>query len=152
LTPNEHELASLIGRRPARAARGGRRQDRQANPTVAFAAARLRRDWPTRLGRLGPHLTFVITRGARGVDLFRDGTYTRNAARPPAVEVADTVGAGDCFSGALAAALARRRADLDGALRFAVAASALSVTRPGAQAAMPRRREIAALLAKTPRL
>jgi ribokinase len=118
LTPNEHELAALIGRR---------------NPTT--------------LGKLGPHLTVVITRGARGIDLFKDGTYTKNAARPPAVEVVDTVGAGDCFSGALAAALARRRSDLEGALRFAVAASALSVTRPGAQSSMPRRLEIEKLIA-----
>ena len=124
LTPNEHELSALIGRRATAAARRA-------------------------LGRLGPHLTFVITRGARGVDLFTDGLYKASAVVPPRVKAVDTVGAGDCFSGALAAALARRRNDLEGALRFAVAASAISVTRPGAQAAMPRRREVEALLASS---
>lgn len=121
VTPNEHELAALSGRKPGR-------------------------ESAAHLARLGPHLTFVITRGARGIDLFHGGVYTPRAVVPPRVKVVDTVGAGDCFSGALAAALARRRADLEGALRFAVAASALSVTRAGAQAAMPARRAILGLL------
>jgi ribokinase len=120
MTPNEHELRGLIGQAPSPAARAA-------------------------LARLGPHLAFVITRGARGVDLCRDGRYQRGVVRPPAVRAVDTVGAGDCFSGALAAALARGRRDLGAALAFAVAASALCVTRPGAQAAMPLRREIDAL-------
>jgi ribokinase len=121
LTPNQGELERLIGRR------------------ASAAAGRL-------LTRIGPHLTFAITRGARGVDVFAAGSYRRAAVTPPRVKVVDTVGAGDCFSGALAAALARRRNDFDAALRFAVAASALSVTRAGAQASMPSRREIERLL------
>jgi len=123
LTPNERELAALIGTGSSRAA--------------------LRA-----VSSLGPHLTIAVTRGARGVDLFEGGVHQRGAVVPPRVEVVDTVGAGDCFSGALAAALARRRSDLRAALRFAVAASALSVTRPGAQAAMPYRREILALTSR----
>jgi ribokinase len=122
LTPNEHELRALVG---------GKR------PQRALERA---------LGNLGPHLIFVITRGARGIDLFAGGVYWKNAVSAPRVKAVDTVGAGDCFSGALAAALARAPEDLTGALRFAVAASALSVTRPGAQASLPRRREIQALL------
>jgi ribokinase len=59
----------------------------------------------------------------------------------PRVRAVDTVGAGDCFSGAFAAAIAERK-NVEAAIRFAVAAAAISVTRPGAQAAMPRRREI----------
>ena len=50
--------------------------------------------------------------------------------------VVDTVGAGDTFTGALAAALARGVA-LDDALPHANAAAALSVTGRGAIAGMP---------------
>ena len=57
----------------------------------------------------------------------------------------DTTGAGDCFLGALAAALAAGR-DMDGAIRFAMAASAIAVTRPGAQQAMPSLGEVEAAL------
>ena len=64
----------------------------------------------------------------------------------PKVKPVDTVGAGDCFNGALAAELAREPGRYEPAMRFAVAAAALSVTRHGAQASMPRRNEILKLL------
>ena len=57
------------------------------------------------------------------------------------VTAVDTVGAGDCFVGSLACALSEGL-EIEAALRFANAAAALSVTRPGAQAAMPLRNEI----------
>jgi ribokinase len=88
----------------------------------------------------------VVTRGAKGVDLFEDGHYRSLVAQPPRVRAVDTVGAGDCFNGALAAALAENPTDLLNALRFAVAASALSVTRRGAQASMPERAAIRRVL------
>jgi ribokinase len=61
----------------------------------------------------------------------------------PAVSVMarDTTAAGDVFNAALAVALAEAR-PLDAALRFANAAAAISVTRPGAQASIPFRREL----------
>ena len=62
------------------------------------------------------------------------------------VEVVDTVAAGDAFAGALAVALGEG-SDLEGAVRFGVAAGAVAVTKPGAQAAMPVRGEVESLLA-----
>jgi len=86
--------------------------------------------------------TLVVTRGAAGVSYTAQGeTFARKA---PAVEAVDTVGAGDAFTGALAAAL-DRGADLDRAISEALAAGALACTRPGAQAALPSREEIRAL-------
>lgn len=64
----------------------------------------------------------------------------------PKVKAVDTVGAGDCFNGALAAELAREPGRYEPAMRFAVAAAALSVTRHGAQASMPRRSKILKML------
>ena len=65
------------------------------------------------------------------------------------VEAVDTVAAGDAFGGALGVALAEGR-DLAAAIRFASAAGAVAVTRPGAQAAMPSRDEVESLLRSRP--
>ena len=62
-----------------------------------------------------------------------------------AMAVCDTIGAGDTFTGALAAALARGE-PLQEAMRWANAAAALSVTRHGAIAGIPSKAEVAALL------
>ena len=86
--------------------------------------------------------TLVVTRGAEGALYTAQGeTFVRRA---PRVEPVDTVGAGDAFTGALAAAL-DRGADLDRAVSEGLAAGALACTRPGAQAALPSREEIRAL-------
>ena len=65
------------------------------------------------------------------------------------MEAVDTTAAGDVFNGALAVALAEKTALLE-ALRFAQAAAAISVTRPGAQESMPTRQEAEQLLASRP--
>ena len=88
---------------------------------------------------------FLVTRGARGVDAYFDGDYQQGYAVPPKVKAIDTVGAGDCFNGCLAAGLALGRED---AIQFAVTAAALKVTRQGAQAGMPRLSEILKALRK----
>ncbi len=95
----------------------------------------------------------LFARGVRGVVLKRggEGAYIARAGgegrwvAPFNVEVKDTVGAGDCFNGAFAVAL-MEGADPWEAGRFANAAAAVSVSRSGAQAAMPTRGEVAALL------
>jgi len=57
------------------------------------------------------------------------------------VKPVDTTAAGDVFNGALAVALVEGRA-LPGAVRFAHAAAALSVTKAGAQSSIPKRRAV----------
>jgi len=90
-----------------------------------------------------PHI--VLTRGAKGaVHYYQSGIRKLGAKTIPAPQVkpVDTVGAGDCFNGCLAARLAEDEFDVEGAIRFAVAAAALKVTRHGAQAGIPYRAEI----------
>ncbi|MCU0565315.1 MAG: ribokinase [Oculatellaceae cyanobacterium Prado106] len=65
---------------------------------------------------------------------------------PFVVEAIDTVAAGDAFNGGLAAGLASGLS-LQQACRWAAATAALSVTKAGAQAAMPTREELDAFLA-----
>ena len=61
------------------------------------------------------------------------------------VEPVDTVAAGDAFGAGVAVALGEG-VPLDEAVRFGCAAGALAVTRAGAQAAMPYRAQVEALL------
>lgn len=97
----------------------------------------------------------LLERGVKGVVLKCGGEGDHLAVeggkpvwvRPFAVEAADTVGAGDCFNGAFAVALLEG-SDPWSAARFANAAAAISVTRPGAQASMPARCEVDAFLAQ----
>ncbi len=88
----------------------------------------------------------TLTLGADGAVLFRAG---RQIARADAFEVnvVDTTGAGDTFCGALVVALAEGQSEAE-ALRFASAAAALAVTKPGAQPSLPRRTEVETLLAR----
>jgi ribokinase len=88
-------------------------------------------------------------KGLRGVVLKRgvEGAFVSVAGeraewvKPFKVDAIDTVGAGDCFNGAFAVAFEEGK-DPWAAARFANAASALSVTRKGAQASMPSRAEV----------
>jgi ribokinase len=57
------------------------------------------------------------------------------------VKAVDCVAAGDTFNGALAVALSEGRSCVE-AIEFAQKASAISVTRPGAQSSVPYRREL----------
>lgn len=83
----------------------------------------------------------VIKRGAQGAFLATDAARETVPGIP--VRAADSTAAGDAFAGALAVALAEGR-ELTGAVRFANAVGALSVTRMGAQPSMPRREELEA--------
>jgi ribokinase len=85
----------------------------------------------------------VVTLGAEGA-LLADGSRRRSVPAR-SVDVADTTGAGDTFSGVLAAWLASGH-DLDEAVEAANAAAGLSVTRAGARGGMPGRSAIEELL------
>ena len=66
---------------------------------------------------------------------------------PPQVKAVDTTSAGDCFTAAFALRLVEGETSLQAALEFANAAAALTASRPGAQASIPARDEVEALLA-----
>jgi ribokinase len=111
LTPNEGELATLVGGR--------------GRPSAQ--AKRL----------LGPEpgaRAILVSLGANGT-LLVDGKRARAMAAPK-VDVVDTVGAGDTLNGALAAGLAAGL-DLVEASRRAGVAASLAVTRSGARGGMP---------------
>jgi fructokinase len=97
----------------------------------------------------------VMTKGERGAETFHRGAGHASCA-PPVVEVLDTIGAGDAFSAGLLAKLAEQGllspgalaqaspAQLRDALSQAVAASAFTCTRAGADP--PNAAELAAFV------
>jgi ribokinase len=97
---------------------------------AAEAAAVLRRRGPREV---------IVTLGEQGVvTVAAEGVHGYDAVR---VQAVDTTAAGDTFIGALAALLVEGRA-MPEAVRHAIRAAALCVTRPGAQASMPSRQEV----------
>lgn len=102
------------------------------------------RDAACQLHEMGPAVV-VVTLGP-------DGSYVVNRDRGfhvPAykVKAVDTTAAGDTFCGALAVAMLEDKS-LEEAVRFATAASAISVTRMGAWPSIPKRAEIDAFAEK----
>ena len=87
----------------------------------------------------------VITLGGDGALIADEHGLSREPGH--AVDVVDTTGAGDAFVGATACELARGATVRD-AVRFAVAMSALSVTRAGAQTSYPDRAAVDAFVAR----
>jgi ribokinase len=122
LVVNEIEAATIAGFQP-----GG------ADRAAAFAQC-------GRLLELTPRVAFTL--GEQGVCYAsRDGSrYQIPAARARSV---DTTGAGDTFTGVLAACLAADR-PIEIALQYACAAASLSVEKPGAIPSIPREAEITA--------
>ncbi len=92
-----------------------------ADPTSVYAAM-------GKLHQRGP-LAIVATLGPRGA--LVSGPTGRNEAKGHNVNAVDTTGAGDCFIGGFAAALAKTHSVTD-AINFANKAAAISVTRRGA--------------------
>lgn len=82
----------------------------------------------------------VVTLGAAGSVLYEAGAE-RARIPAPSVTPVDTVGAGDTFCGAFAAAIAEGQGYEDAA-RFATAAAALSVQAVGAVPSIPERARI----------
>lgn len=82
----------------------------------------------------------VITLGSNGAKLY---TNNRTTISVPAynVKAIDTVAAGDCFNGAFVTALEQGK-DEESSLKFSNMASAIAVTRHGAQESIPTLDEI----------
>ena len=121
LTPNETETLTLLG---------GPSLSMDVDSDVEQAARKIL--------ALGPR-TVVLKLGARGCMIATE----QGSIRVPGFKVSavDTTAAGDVFNGAFATALAEGQT-VQHAARFANAAAALSVTRPGAQNSVPSRREV----------
>ena len=88
----------------------------------------------------------LVSLGSEGADLRTPDGSVRIPALP--VAAVDTVGAGDTLNGALAASLAAGH-PLEGAVRRAVAAASLAVTKPGAREGMPTLHELEAATGRT---
>lgn len=88
----------------------------------------------------------IVTLGGRGaLYVAKDGT--QHAIPAFGVQAVDTTAAGDTFIGAFAASR-ESGASVPAALRFASASAALTVTRKGAQAAIPTKAETERFLAE----
>jgi ribokinase len=118
LVPNESEASALT-------------DVSVREPASAFEAARILRS--KGVGRV------LITLGEQGVAIVDADRERHLPARK--VEVVDTTAAGDTFIGGLVAGLLEGRT-LDEAAAIGQAASAICVTRAGAQPSIPYRREL----------
>lgn len=118
ITPNETEAESLTGI----AVTGDEEAARAAEALHAKGIA-----------------TVLITLGRRGVWLSEQGKGQRISGFT--VKAVDTIAAGDTFNGAFITARLEGKSLYD-AVRFAHAAAAIAVTRPGAQPSVPWREEI----------
>jgi ribokinase len=118
LVPNRGELAQLLGEPPAR--------------SLDRAAAQAR--------ALPCDGAVVVTLGDEGALVVTDDAVQHVAA--PSVTALDTTGAGDCFCGTLAVALAEGD-DLVSAVGTAVRAASVSVTGRGARGRLPGRADLA---------
>jgi ribokinase len=83
--------------------------------------------------------TVIITLGSKGALIFYENKY--DVVDALKVEAKDTTAAGDVFNGALVVALTEGKNIYD-SVAFACKASAISVTRLGAQSSAPYRNEI----------
>lgn len=115
LTPNETELHQLV----------------PGNSSLAIKACQLI-DAGVR--------NVVVTLGENGVMYVNQ---SRKIRYYPARKVTaiDTVGAGDCFNGYFSSAIANNKSPEE-AIKYAIVAASVSVTRVGAQASIPTQKEI----------
>lgn len=124
---NRNELAALMGR--ARSSSDDLEGvERDARVPLGWGVGSV----IVTLGRKGS--VYVTAGGSQAVPAFE-------------VQAVDTVGAGDCYCGVLAASVAQGM-EMAAAMRRASAAAAISTTRKGAQPSMPTAAEIEAFLSR----
>jgi len=85
--------------------------------------------------------TIITTLGKKGCLIYVASEDRVSEVPAIPVKAVDTVGAGDCFNGVLASHLCKGD-DLITAVTYATAAASIAVTRKGAQASIPYKREI----------
>lgn len=143
LTPNETEMAFLLQHL------FGLSIDSRFQEGSDAELARLCANFSARtvILTLGEHGCFVAHKSLPG-KLPHLAKESRLHYRVPAAKVGpvDTTGAGDAFSGALAASLAQSPGEFLVAVEHATMAAGLSTERPGAAMAMPTAAEVRARL------
>jgi ribokinase len=83
----------------------------------------------------------ITTLGAKGAAIYQSTEDSIILLQAYKVKAVDTVGAGDCFNGVLASKLNHGK-DIIDAVRYAISAASIAVTRRGAQESMPFFNEI----------
>lgn len=125
ITPNTGELEALTGVTVA------------GDRTIKKAARKL-------MEKTGIK-TVICKAGENGCFLVSEEVFKHIPTEK--VNVMDTTAAGDAFNAALAVQLANDKS-LEGSVKYANAAAALSVTKLGAQSAMPNDKEVVRILRK----
>jgi ribokinase len=128
LTPNETEICALCGISAG---------DWKLAAVAEFAQSLQARGAANVLVKLGSHGVYLA-----------GGDGQRQRIPPWKVRVVDSTAAGDAFNGGFAVARMRGM-ELEEAVRFGAAVGALSVTRAGAQPAMPTTQEVRSFLGAT---
>lgn len=118
ITPNESETEILTG-------------VKVTDETTAAEAAEILRERGVDI--------VIITMGSAGAYIHTD--EFKEIIPAPKAKAIDATAAGDCFNGALAVGLAEGK-DLEETVHFANVAASISVTRMGAQASLPYRKEL----------
>ncbi len=135
---SEVALPELVGRKGLPGKAGGSTREWDPEGADEFARGLL----------AGSARAVVVTRGEKGLWLWepgRDDIIERRELGAFAVEVVDTTGAGDCFHGAFAYAIAGGRTATEAA-EFASAAGAIACTGLGGQRSAPTLDQVEALL------
>ena len=131
LIPNESEFSALVRTLPGIRRRGFSERALHAMSGAALHALCRKFGVPT----------LIVTLGARGCFVSERTGHTRVPAHR-GMKVVDTTGAGDAFCGGFAAGFVRHEGNIVAAARLGTAVAALSITKPGAAAAMPTQRAL----------
>jgi len=82
----------------------------------------------------------IVTLGEKGVKYY-DGKYIKNVPANRNINIVDTTGAGDTFSGAFVKAISEKM-NIEESVKFAQVASGMAIEKFGAQEGMPTLKEL----------